>query len=176
VSTDENFFKKILEILDYLMVEFPRGSIQHKFVGSRATDIIFLFHDNQQIQITISSEFLKKNEPEDIEAKLLDFRLAESIREKKPPHIMLTDYGLKIDNHHNIVVENIDYRGYKIRATPYQLAKSKRWVLEFQIFSSNGNNILAKMFSAVNTFETGKEAALHCLNFGKQIIDSKTTQ
>ena len=176
MSTDENVFKKILEILDYLMVEFPGGSIQHKFVGSRAADIIFLFHDNQQIQITISSEFLKKNEPYDIEAKLLDFRLAECIIEKKPPHIMLTDSGLEIDTHHNLVVENIDYRGYKIRAAPYQLAKSKRWALEFQIFSSNGNNILAKMFSAVNTFETGEEAALHCLNLGKQIIDSKTTQ
>ena len=66
-------------------------------------------------------------------------------------------------------MESIDYKGHKIRAVPYQLAKSKRWALDFLIFSPNGNSILAKMFSAVNTYETGKEAALHCLNLGKQI-------
>jgi hypothetical protein len=68
---------------------------------------------------------------------------------------------------------SIDYKGHKIRAAPHQLDKSKRWALEFQIFSPNGNNILANMFSAVNTYETVKEAALYCLNLGKQIIDSK---
>ncbi len=69
-------------------------------------------------------------------------------------------------------MESIDYKGHKINTTPHQLAKSKRWALEFQIFSPNGNNILAKMFSAVNTYETEKEATLYCLNLGKQIIDS----
>ena len=73
-------------------------------------------------------------------------------------------------------MESIDYKGHKIRAVPYQLDKSKRWALEFQIFSPNGNSILAKMFSAVNTYETEKEAALHCLNLGKQIIDSGPNQ
>ena len=71
-----------------------------------------------------------------------------------------------------LVMESIDYKGHKIRATPCQLVKSKRWALEFQIFSLIGNNIVAKMFSAVNTYKTEKEAALHCLNLGKKIIDS----
>lgn len=31
-------------------------------------------------------------------------------------------------------MESIDYKGHKIRAVPYQWAKSKRWALEFQIF------------------------------------------
>ena len=70
-------------------------------------------------------------------------------------------------------MESLDHKGHKIRAMPYQLAKSKRWALELQIFSSNGKDILAKMFSAVNTYGTEQEAALHCLNIGKQIIDSK---
>jgi hypothetical protein len=69
-------------------------------------------------------------------------------------------------------MESIDYKGHKIRAAPHQLDKSKRWALEFQIFSPKGNNILAKIYSAVNTYETEKEAVLHCLNLGKQIIDS----
>ena len=69
-------------------------------------------------------------------------------------------------------MESLEYKGFKIRATPHQLAKSKRWALEFQILSSNGKNSLAKMFSAVNTYETELEATLHCLNIGKRIIDS----
>ena len=70
-------------------------------------------------------------------------------------------------------MEILYHKGHKIRAVPHQLTKSKRWALEFEILSPNGKNLLAKMFSAVNTYETEQEAALHCLNFGKQIIDSK---
>ena len=86
---------------------------------------------------------------------------------------LLTDVKTKmkiIPN--NFVMESIDYKGHKIRAIPCQLVKSKRWALEFQILSPNGNNILAKMFSAVNTYKTEEEAILNCLNLGKQIIDS----
>jgi hypothetical protein len=95
----ENDFEKIQEILDYLMVEFPEGTTEYKYVGSRAADIIFLYIKDTQTQISISSEFLEKNEPYDIEAKLVHFQMAESIRKKKPPHITLTNSGLKIDTH-----------------------------------------------------------------------------
>jgi hypothetical protein len=70
-------------------------------------------------------------------------------------------------------METIYYKGFKIKTTPYQLTKSKRWALEFQIFSPSGKSILAKMFSAVNTYESKREADLHCLNLAKQIIDSR---
>ena len=73
-------------------------------------------------------------------------------------------------------METIYYKGYKIEITPYQLAKSKRWALEFQIISPPGKNNLTRMFSAVNTYETEKEANLHCLNLGKQTIDSRSTK
>ena len=69
-------------------------------------------------------------------------------------------------------MRSIDCKGHKIKAMPYQLAKSRRWALEFQILSPNGNHVLAKMFNTVNTYESEKEAALCCLNLGKQIIDS----
>ena len=72
----------------------------------------------------------------------------------------------------NFVMESIDYKGHKIKAMPYQLPKSKRWALELQILAPNGNDILSKVFSAVNTYETEQQADLHCLNLGKQIIDS----
>ena len=31
--TDDNNFEKIQELLDYLMVEFPDGSLEHKYVA-----------------------------------------------------------------------------------------------------------------------------------------------
>ena len=71
------------------------------------------------------------------------------------------------------ILETIFYKGYRIQVKPYQLTNSKRWAIEFQIFSPNGKTVLAKMFSGVNTYESKKEAHLHCLHLGKQIIDSK---
>ena len=80
------------------MVEFPQDLVEHKFIASRVIDIIFLFLDDRQVEITIATEFLKANNFYDIEAKLVKFQLADSIREKKPPHITLTNSGLKIDS------------------------------------------------------------------------------
>jgi hypothetical protein len=99
VPTNENNFEKIQEILDYLMVEFPEGTTEYKYVASRSADIIFLYIKDTQTQISISSEFLETNKPYDIEAKLVHFQMAESIRKKKPPHMTLTNSGLKIDTH-----------------------------------------------------------------------------
>jgi hypothetical protein len=72
-------------------------------------------------------------------------------------------------------METIYYKGYKIKITPYQLVKSRRWALEFQIIYPSGNNSLAKIFSAVNTYETEQEAEKHCRNLAIQIIDSRPT-
>ena len=77
--------------------------------------------------------------------------------------------------HDRLVMETIYYKGYEIRITPYQLAKSKQWALEFQILRPPGNNTLTKLFSAVNTYETEKEAEKNCLNLAMQIIDSRPT-
>ena len=80
------------------MVEFPQDLVEHKFIASRVIDIICLILNDRQVEITIATEFLKANELYDIEAKLVKFQLADSIREKKPPHITLTNSGLKIDS------------------------------------------------------------------------------
>ena len=72
-------------------------------------------------------------------------------------------------------METIYYKGYRVEITPYQFAKSKRWALEFQIIYPSGNNSLARMFSAVHTYETEKEAEKHCRNLAIQIIDSSPT-
>ena len=51
---------------------------------------------------------------------------------------------------HNIALESIDYKGRKIRASPCQLAKSKRRALERQNHPPNGYTILAEVFNAAN--------------------------
>ncbi len=96
MPANNNDFEKIQEILNHLMVEFPQDLVEHKFIASRLIDIIFLFLDDRQVEITIATEFLKANDLFDIEAKLVKFQLADNIRKKKPPHITLTNSGLKI--------------------------------------------------------------------------------
>ena len=95
MPSNENDFEKIQEIMDYLMVEFPDGLVEHKYVTSRSADILFLSHQDRQTQISISKDFLKYNDRYDIEAKLVDFHLAKLIKKKKPLHITLTNSGLK---------------------------------------------------------------------------------
>ena len=95
MPANDKDFEKIQEILDYLMVEFPEGLREHKYVGSRSADIIFLSLKSHETQISISSDFLENNDRYDIEAKLVDFDLAKVIEKKKPPHITLTNSGLK---------------------------------------------------------------------------------
>ena len=95
MSANENDFEKIQEIIDYLMVEFPDGLVEHKYVASRSADILFFSLKDRQTQISISKDFLKKNDRYDIAAKLVDFQLSKVIKKNKPPHITLTNSGLK---------------------------------------------------------------------------------
>ena len=95
MPANDDDFEKIQEILDYLMVEFPEGLSEHKYVTSRSADIIFLFLKDHQIQISISNDFLENNDRYDIEAKLASSQLANLIKRKKPPHITLTNSGIK---------------------------------------------------------------------------------
>jgi hypothetical protein len=65
------------------------------------------------------------------------------------------------------------YKGYVIKATPYQLKESKKWTVNITIEHHTGERINFKNFSAANTFETKEEAIKHCINFGRRIIDGK---
>lgn len=95
MPANDNDFEKIQEILDYLLIEFPEALSEHKYVTSRSADIIFLSFKDHQVQISIANNFLENNDRYDIEAKLVDFQLAKFIKNKKPPHITLTNSGLK---------------------------------------------------------------------------------
>ena len=95
MPVNENDFDKIQEIIDYLTVEFPDGLVEHKFVASRSADILFLSLKDSETQISVSKDFLEKNSRYHIEAKLVNFQLAKLIKKKRPPHITLTNSGLK---------------------------------------------------------------------------------
>lgn len=97
MPANDDDFEKIQEILDYLMFDLPEGTAEHKYVTSRSADIIFFTLKGHQTQISISNDFIENNDRYDIEAKLVDFQLSGVIRKKKPPHITLTNSGLKID-------------------------------------------------------------------------------
>ena len=71
-------------------------------------------------------------------------------------------------------MNGVPYKGYLIRPTPLQLPDSGDWTVELYISKDKGNEINERKYSAGNTFNTKKEAARHCINFGKQIIDGKS--
>ena len=70
-------------------------------------------------------------------------------------------------------MSRIEYKGYIIHATPYQLAEDKKWSINLHIERHTGPDVADRNFSAANTFPTESEAIQHCFRFGKQIIDEK---
>jgi len=67
----------------------------------------------------------------------------------------------------------IEYNGYEIQASPYQLAESKRWTVNIYILKHRGSHTTSRNFSSSNTFLTKEEAVKHCFAFGMKIIDDK---
>jgi hypothetical protein len=65
------------------------------------------------------------------------------------------------------------YKGYRIEAHPYQLADSGEWTINTHILIQRGSEITERPFYAGNKFQTEAEAAAHCIDFGRQIIDGK---
>ena len=70
-------------------------------------------------------------------------------------------------------MSTMEYKGYEIRAVPYQLADSGDWTLDILIVRDTGQEIKHRKFSGSNRYKTNSEAVQHCFNFGKQIIDGK---
>lgn len=65
------------------------------------------------------------------------------------------------------------YKGYEIRAAPYQLADSGKWEVNGCIFRDHGDEVRLKEFSSANSFKALEEAIACCLYACKQIIDRK---
>ena len=70
-------------------------------------------------------------------------------------------------------MESIEYKGYEIRAVPYQLADSADWTLDILIVRNTGTEIKHRKFGGSNKYRTKDEALQHCFDFGKRIIDGK---
>lgn len=67
----------------------------------------------------------------------------------------------------------IEYNGYEIQASPYQLAESKNWTINIYILKHRGSLVASKNFSSANSFPTRKEVVKYCFDFGMKIIDGK---
>jgi hypothetical protein len=65
----------------------------------------------------------------------------------------------------------VQYEGYVIRATPYQLKKDNKWKIEVYIEKHPANEVKGRPFTAENTFDTEEEAIKQSLIYGKKIID-----
>ena len=70
-------------------------------------------------------------------------------------------------------MDRLKYKGYIIKAIPYQLAKDKSWTININIERHTGSAVTVRNFSAANTFLTEEEAIKHCFNLGMKIIDGK---
>ena len=68
-------------------------------------------------------------------------------------------------------MSSIEYKGYEIRAVPYQLAESGEWTVDILIVKDKGTEVKHRKFGAGNRYQTKDEAVQHCFDFGKQIID-----
>lgn len=67
----------------------------------------------------------------------------------------------------------IEYNGYEIQSSPYQLAESKNWTINIYIIKHRGSLVASKNFSSANSFPTRGETVKYCFDLGMKIIDGK---
>lgn len=68
----------------------------------------------------------------------------------------------------------VQYKGFEIQASPYQLADSGEWKVNLRIFRHRESESRSRNFSAGNSYKTREEAIAHCFQYGKQIIDGQS--
>jgi len=69
--------------------------------------------------------------------------------------------------------DRVRYKGLEIEASPYQLADSKKWTVQVNIWEHTGNGSKFTPYHASNTFESKEEAMKYSFIFGKKIIDGE---
>ena len=62
------------------------------------------------------------------------------------------------------------YEGFEIEARPFEL-QDGGWTTNIHVTRIVGGDRHVKKFSASNVFTTEDEAARHCLDFGRRIVD-----
>ena len=68
----------------------------------------------------------------------------------------------------------VQYKGFEIHASPYQLADNGEWQVNLHILRHGEGESRSRNFSAGSTYKTREEAMLHCFQYGKQIIDGQS--
>lgn len=66
-----------------------------------------------------------------------------------------------------------EYEGYRIHATPHQLAGSRKWAVYVQIEKDDGTQVVSRPFSTASSYANRDRAVKQCFVFGRNIIDGK---
>lgn len=69
--------------------------------------------------------------------------------------------------------DRMRYKDFEIEAVPYQLAESKKWTTNINIWKHKGYKSISRNFYANSVYETKEEAIKYCFILGKEIIDGK---
>lgn len=67
----------------------------------------------------------------------------------------------------------VNYTGFEIHASPYQLAETGYWKITTHIVRHTADQIRSREFGASHSYPTREEAVGHCIQFGKHIIDGE---
>jgi hypothetical protein len=69
----------------------------------------------------------------------------------------------------------IEYKGFEVKASPYQLRDTGDWTVRVTITKHHDirGETLEKQVTASNTFKSKVEAERHSIEYGKQVIDGK---
>ena len=68
----------------------------------------------------------------------------------------------------------VEYNGFEIQATPYQLADNSEWQVNLHIVRHRGSQSRSRNFSAADSYKTREEAVTHCFHLEKQIVDGQS--
>jgi hypothetical protein len=70
-------------------------------------------------------------------------------------------------------MNEVQYKGYVIILTPFQLQESDEWTLDLIISKHRSSSVPEAKFLPSNRFKTKAEAIEHCLIFGRKVIDGE---
>ena len=70
-------------------------------------------------------------------------------------------------------MSTVSYKGFSINASPHQHPDSMEWNINICIIRDKGFQVAERNFHAANTYKTKEEAILHCIEFGRRIIDGE---
>jgi len=90
---------KIKKILDYLKSEFPDQGVEYKYDDDRKAEIFTPHIEDHTVIITVLEEFFNDNNADEIKKKLKDFRLIEFTRHGWTKQIVVTKFGLMLEDY-----------------------------------------------------------------------------